>query len=292
MLNIPIHCMTDDNKKKLRIYNLVMGLFHLIQFFIMFFASKQILKPIFTYLPSPDIKTRTFSLIKEQAFEINLGQAISFFLLFSAIAHLTIILPKVYPWYVKNIKKEINLVRWYEYAFSSSLMVVIIAYLCQIDNLAILVLLFGINACMNLFGAMMEKQNSLLKQNAKEFEKLTITETEDSLQIIDKIETSYKTDWTAFIYGVFAGILPWIVMGAYFFTTINKAGNDVKIPDFVYYIFPTLFVFFNLFAINMALQYGRVGKWKNYLFGEYVYIFLSLAAKSVLAWLIWGGTLR
>ena len=101
---------------------------------------------------------------------------------------------------------------------------------------------------------------------------------------------NYKTDWTAYIYGIFAGIVPWIVMGYFFFTALDKAGDLV--PSFVYWTFPTLFVFFNLFAINMFLQYQKFGPWKSYLFGEKSYIILSLAAKSVLAWLIWGGTLR
>ena len=54
---------------------------------------------------------------------------------------------------------------------------------------------------------------------------------------------------------------------------------------------PTLFVFFNIFAINMVLQYKKVGRWKDYLYGERVYIILSLSAKIVLCWLIFTGTL-
>ncbi|MCX7855718.1 MAG: hypothetical protein N2556_07055, partial [Anaerolineae bacterium] len=42
---------------------------------------------------------------------------------------------------------------------------------------------------------------------------------------------------------------------------------------------------------NMVLQYKKVGPWRDYLFGERVYIILSLVAKTVLAWLIWFGTL-
>ncbi len=41
----------------------------------------------------------------------------------------------------------------------------------------------------------------------------------------------------------------------------------------------------------MILQYKKVGRWKDYLFGEYVYILLSLFAKTMLAWLVFGGTL-
>jgi hypothetical protein len=86
-----------------------------------------------------------------------------------------------------------------------------------------------------------------------------------------------------------AGIIPWIVIFVYFLGSV--ASEDAKPPAFVYAIIPTLFVFFNIFAINMVLQYKKVGAWKDYLVGERVYIILSLTAKTVLAWLIFGGTL-
>jgi hypothetical protein len=41
----------------------------------------------------------------------------------------------------------------------------------------------------------------------------------------------------------------------------------------------------------MLLQYKQVGPWKNYLFGERMYIVLSLLAKTALAWMIFAGTL-
>jgi hypothetical protein len=44
-------------------------------------------------------------------------------------------------------------------------------------------------------------------------------------------------------------------------------------------------------CFRMVLQYKKVGPWKDYLFGERVYIVLSLSAKSLLCWLIWTGTL-
>lgn len=41
------------------------------------------------------------------------------------------------------------------------------------------------------------------------------------------------------------------------------------------------------FVINMYLQQLKKGPWKDDLFGERVYIWLSLTAKTVLAWIIW-----
>jgi hypothetical protein len=46
-----------------------------------------------------------------------------------------------------------------------------------------------------------------------------------------------------------------------------------------------------VFALNMWLQYRRVGRWRSYLFGEKAYMVLSLVAKSLLAWQVFAGTL-
>ena len=42
----------------------------------------------------------------------------------------------------------------------------------------------------------------------------------------------------------------------------------------------------------MVLQYKKIGPWRDYLFGEKMYVVLSLVAKSALAWQIFAGTLR
>ena len=187
---------------------------------------------------------------------------VALFLLLSAIAHFTIISPRVFPWYVENLNKGINYARWYEYAFSASLMIVLIAMLCGIYDLAALIMAFTLTAVMNLCGLMMEVHN----------------------------QYTQKTSWTPYVIGCIAGIVPWIAIGIYFFGSLST--TDGGVPTFVYFIFPSLFIFFSSFAINMLLQYRKVGKWKDYLYGERMYIILSLVAKSALAWQVFAGTLR
>ncbi|MFC6722246.1 heliorhodopsin HeR [Halobacteriaceae bacterium SHR40] len=63
-------------------------------------------------------------------------------------------------------------------------------------------------------------------------------------------------------------------------------------PDFVIGIFVSIAVLFKLFAIDMALQYKEVWRWERYLFGEWVYIVLSLVARSALAWQVFAGALN
>jgi hypothetical protein len=244
----------------LKRFNLGMGFLHLVQGVFMILVSNDTTYPIFTNFLS--FNTETFSLTPEPKllYELRFGPAVAAFLLISAIAHFYLSTIG-YRGYVKNLEKGMNPIRFYEYALSSSLMIVLIGMLSGLWDLGAIILIFALNAMMNLFGIMMELHN----------------------------QKTQKTDWTAFIYGCFAGIIPWIVIFIYFIGSVNS--GDAKPPAFVYAILPTLFVFFNIFAINMVLQYKKVGPWKDYLFGERMYIILSLTSKSVLAWIIFAGTL-
>jgi hypothetical protein len=244
----------------LRRFNLIMGLLHLIQGAFMIFVSNDTTYPIYTNYLNFDITTFTLSPNSQLYYEVPFGPATAMFLLISAVAHFYLATIG-YRSYVENLKKGMNPIRFYEYALSSSLMIVLIGMLIGLWDLGAILLIFTLNATMNLFGIMMEKYNQYTE----------------------------KVDWLAFIYGCIAGFVPWVVITLYFVGAVNS--GDAKPPDFVYAIVPTLFVFFNIFAINMVLQYKKVGPWKDYLFGERVYIILSLTAKSVLCWLIWTGTL-
>lgn len=250
----------DGKFTRLRRFNAIMGLLHLAQGVFMILVSNATTYPIFTNYLNFDVATRSLTPNSQLLYELRFGPAVAVFLLISAVAH--IYLATVgYGRYVENLKNGMNPVRFYEYALSSSLMIVLIGMLIGIWDLGALILIFALNATMNLFGIMMELHNQHTK----------------------------KTDWTAFIYGSIAGFIPWVVIFLYFVGAVSS--GDAKPPAFVYAIVPTLFVFFNIFAINMVLQYKKVGPWKDYLYGERVYIVLSLSAKSVLCWLIFTGTL-
>jgi hypothetical protein len=250
----------EGKLSRLKRFNLIMGFLHLVQGILMIVLSNDTTYPIYTNFLGFDLES--FSLMPESKlfYELRFGPAVALFLLISAVAHLylaTIGNKK----YREDLAKGMNPTRFYEYALSSSLMIVLIGMLSGLWDLGAIILIFGINAMMNLFGIMMEYHNQYTE----------------------------KTNWAAFIYGSIAGIIPWIVIFLFFFGSVSGDGEGP--PTFVYIINPTLFVFFNIFAVNMVLQYKKVGPWKDYLFGERVYIILSLAAKTVLAWIIFAGTL-
>jgi|LakMenE18May11ns_1017448.scaffolds.fasta_scaffold9938938_3 hypothetical protein len=261
MLSFRMH---NNGFDRLKMYNGFMGALHFFQAGLMLYVSKEYLLPVFTNYLKFDSENRSAvpMTVQEKIFDVNIGPAVALFLVLSAIAHFITILPNVYPWYIKNLKKHINVIRWYEYALSSSIMIVLIGLLVGIYDFSTLLLLFGLNASMNLFGLVMEQIN----QDRKE------------------------VNWLPYIFGCIAGIIPWIVIFLHFQGALSNA--DVDVPSFVYWIVFSLFAVFNVFALNMFLQYKKIGPWKSYVFGEKFYVFLSLFAKSLLAWQVWSGTLR
>ena len=259
--NVPVRdAASESTFRNLRRFNLIMGVFHLIQGILMLALSNDFTVPIKTFFLE-FIEGEGLVTDPQTWFDLPFGPLIASFLFMSAIAHFTVSLPGVYEWYVRNLKRGINKARWVEYSFSASVMIVAIATLFGMYDIAALVALFALNAAMILFGWMMELHN----------------------------QTTERTDWTAFIFGSIIGAVPWIVIGIYFVGSITS-GEEV--PGFVYAIYISLFLFFNIFAVNQFLQYKQVGRWKDYLYGEKVYIVLSLVAKTLLAWQVFFGTLQ
>jgi VanZ family protein len=252
------------NYAALRAWNWSMSILHLIQGVVMVVISNNSTLPVTTsYLKfNAANPTATFTPpMPAHLFDLRLGLTVSVFLFLSALAHFLLAGP-LRAWYERNLEKGINKLRWFEYMLSSSVMIWMIAMFCGVYDLWLLVSIFALNAIMNLMGLMMEVHN----------------------------QTTPKTSWLSYNIGVFAGAIPWVVIIAFFVGAANSAG--VKIPGFVYGIVATIFVTFSIFAVNMVLQYKKVGPWRNYLYGERAYMILSLVAKSLLAWQIFSGTLR
>lgn len=246
----------DQTIRRFRIFNAIMGGIHLLQVFLVLYLSNNFSLPVTISKPVYNEFTNSISPVSETLFSIRVGPLVALFLFISAIAHI-LIATVLYYRYVENLKNHMNPYRWFEYSISASVMIVIIAMLTTIYDLGTLLALFTLTAVMNLMGFMMELHN----------------------------QTTQNTDWTSYIIGCIAGLVPWIVI----FIPLIAAES---VPDFVIYIFVSIAIFFNCFAINMYLQYKKIGKWKDYLHGERVYIILSLVAKSALAWQVFAGTLR
>lgn len=247
----------------LRKFNLVMAGLHLTQALVMIILTLSKTKTYEltgSYL-SFDLGTRTLTTSSANVgLSLNLAYVVITFLLLSSLFHLLI--ATVYnKKYNAELKQGINKLRWLEYSLSASVMIVGIALLVGIYDAMSLFMLFMFVAIMNLMGLVMEVHN----------------------------QTTQKTNWLSYAVGCLAGIVPWLVIAFYFYMADANAVGEARTPGFVYGIFISIFIFFNLFAINMILQYKKVGPWKDYLYGERAYIILSLVAKSALAWQVYAG---
>lgn len=255
---------------KLRRFNIIMGVLHLVQGILMLTLATGIIQKIAEFTPkitqfyiAYNVNTQSLETDSRVLFDLPFGILVALFLLISAVAHALISVPKkLNAVYNADLRKGINKFRWFEYALSSSVMIVLISTLFGIYDIASLLLIFVVNAVMNLFGLVMEQLNSN--------------------------RTDGKVSWGPFVWGSIAGLAPWAVIIIY----MTGNGNYDMVPWFVWAIVGTYFVAFNTFPINMILQYKKVGKWKDYLYGERTYIVLSLVAKSALAWLVLFGAMQ
>ena len=205
---------------------------------------------------------------KELLISFPLAYLVAAFFALSALAHFLVAYP-VRKRYESWLAREFNPMRWAEYALSSTLMIVGIASLSFITDAGALIAIAVCNASMNLFGWSMEETNIGRK----------------------------NVQWSHYIFGCIAGIAPWIAL----FTTVGLSlanwptgigpnGRDLEaFKPVLITIYVSLFISFNIFAVNMVLQRLKVGKWADYLHGERSYMILSLVAKTLLAWQVWTG---
>ena len=220
----------------------------------------------------PIFENGTFAGLEEvqlALFDIPLAWFIASFFVMSAIAHATA------GWFLRSryegwLARGMNPLRWVEYAFSSTVMILAISSLSFINEFSALIAIAGCNVAMNLFGWSMEAANE------------------------GRLAKGEKVDWKHYIFGCIAGIIPWIaILGLVVAYTVQPdLPEEAQIPAFVYAIIASLFLAFNIFAITMVLQYKQVGRWKDYLAGEKTYMAMSLIAKTLLAWQVFTGTLR
>ena len=205
---------------------------------------------------------------KELLVSFPLAYLVAAFFLLSALAHFLVAYP-LRKRYENWLAREFNPMRWAEYALSSTLMIIGIASLSFVTDAGALIAIAVCNASMNFFGWSMEEANIGRK----------------------------NVQWSHYIFGCIAGIAPWLAL----FTSVGLSlanwptgigPNGRSLEEFkpvLIAIYVSLFISFNIFAVNMVLQRLKVGKWADYLHGERSYMILSLVAKTLLAWQVWTG---
>ncbi len=192
----------------------------------------------------------------EALFDVPIGLAVATFLGLAALDHLltATVGRSVYE---RDLLAGINRFRWVEYSVSATLMVLLISFYSGITGINAVIAVAGANVAMILFGWIQERMNPP-----------------------GRTTTTMMPFW----FGTLVGLAPWAVI-------LTNVLGSATVPGFVYGIIVAQGILFFSFGLNQWLQYRGVGRWTDYGYGEKVYLVLSLVAKSLLAWQIFGGSL-
>jgi hypothetical protein len=246
--------VTPERLANLRKWNGGLTILHAIQAILILVLAGDFVIEITSNFPVGPPGTRLES--PKQLFDLPIGPAVAIFLALAAIDHLVTATFKRGT-YEKDLAGGINRFRWTEYSISATLMIVLIGSYSGITDITAVIAIIGANVAMILFGWLQEKMNPP-----------------------GRTSTTMMPFW----FGTLVGLAPWIAIWT------NFIGAD-EVPGFVYGIIVAQQIFFFSFGLNQWLQYRKIGKWSDYIYGEKVYLVLSLGAKSVLAWQIYSGSL-
>ena len=246
--------LIESRAADLRRWNVGLTILHAAQAVVIVVLASDFAISITTAPPAGPPGTRLPD--AESLVDVRIGAAVALFLALAAIDHL-ITATVGRDVYEADLRRGINRFRWAEYSLSATVMVLLIGMYSGITEITAIIGIAGANVAMILFGWLQERMNPP-----------------------ERTSTVMMPFW----FGTLAGVAPWI---AIWFNTLTAD----EVPGFVYGIVIAETVLFFSFGLNQWLQYRRVGAWKSYLFGEKSYLVLSLVAKSLLAWQIYGGSL-
>jgi hypothetical protein len=238
----------------LRRWNLGLSVLHAAQALLILVMAGDFAITVTSTFPQGPPGTRLAT--PEGLFDVPIGPTIALFLLLAAFDHLATA-TFARRTYENDLGRGINRFRWVEFSLSATLMVLLIAFYSGITDITAVLAIAGANVAMILFGWLQERMNPP-----------------------GRTSTTMMPFW----FGTIAGIAPWVAIW------VNVFGAP-QIPGFVYGIVIAELVFFFSFGLNQWLQYRGIGHWRDYAYGEKTYLVLSLAAKSLLAWQIYGGSL-
>lgn len=203
---------------------------------------------------APEVRVRV-------RFMLHFTAVASTFSFVSALSH-AYVLRNQANWF-KGVVTGVNPVRWIEYAVSSSAMIMLIAAVCGMYDIVGLFLLGTVNASVMLMGYVQEVVN---RKNPNR-----------------KKKPPPPIAMWPFWMGSLLGAATWVPV------FVHLSPNSDVMPGFVWAIVGSYMILFGLFPLVMLLRYKRP-TFCTAERAEYAYCVLSIVAKSLLTWLIVGGT--
>ena len=139
----------------IRRYNIIAGVFHLLQMVAVLALANDFTLPIVArYMSGPPGTTFAEPIT---VLDTPVGLTVAIFLGLSAFFHFLVASPQFFGRYSAGLTQNRNYFRWVEYSISSSVMIVLIAQIVGVTDIAAIIAIFGVNASMILFGWLQEK---------------------------------------------------------------------------------------------------------------------------------------
>jgi len=156
-----------------------------------------------------------------------------------------------YNAYVRNTRMMPY--RWIDLAVTGAVMMQIVALLSGVSDIFTLKALGGLVALSFVLSLIAERQNN----------------------------TSDKVVWSAYVAGIFSGVLPWLFIAGYAVSSV--VFGSVASPWYVYALYGVGVASFTLLMIKQCKAYRRKSAAQNYLAVERNYVVISLLTKVAFA---------
>ncbi len=193
-------------------------------------------------------------------FDLNIAYVIVAFLLISAL--IRVLIGTVWrKKYEAELNNKVGRARWLEFATAGGLLLLTVAMLTGVLDLASLTMLFVINLAVCILGLVWEFARPAINPAGR---------------------------WVPWL-GVVLILTPWLVLGKYLFDAILYGDGLAR---YVYVLVASVFVLFLLFAANEFMMRRGRGRWGNYVFGELMFIILSFVTLTAVAWQVFAGILK
>jgi len=237
--------------------------------------------------------------LKEQPFTISLRDFTLWFFILSAMAHGFVVLTgcqlSLYYWWIDQCRQPL---RWLEYFWSSTLMMVALAIFCGIRTTYLLLAIASLNMLMITFGWVTEalsrpdfSSREMLSNGmqGRHTRWLISGKIEDRSTLILAcvpircLPTAASLQRLGpFLLGWFPYAICWYILINVYFTSTQEGRDEGNFPAFVDVIIYGEVGIFSIFGIVMLLQQLTHWGCYNFYWGEVTYIILSLVAKILL----------
>jgi hypothetical protein len=277
---------TSVRAPNLRAFTIVTGLVHLasaIATIVLHLDRKaDINEP---YMAWPTSTQKYFAIGTKPAGQMSfLGVVSSFFFLSAVFQLVPALITPMWKWLLALLlERNVQPLRWVEYSISASVMFMAFALLNGTFDAHKLVLFFSLSFVLMFLGLASEISGSLQRR------------------LEESSNGKHKRNAVDYFFLHVLGWVPFITLwGITFrqFANNNAATPGHRAPDFVYVLYSLMVLIMGLFGFNQLWQtvnlyYVRVEdtarQAKIALRTEYLYVLLSLTAKSVLAWVLFWG---